>query len=501
MGMNSALKVVETSGLHEDLSRYRAIGSQPEEIFDRLTRLAAHACDTPIALINLTDGTRRWFKSWVGSDLPESADEHAFFAPVNPGAVPWMLEDTRADSRFTDNPFIGGTHRFRFCASVPIKSPRGVAVGNLSVIDRRPRRLTIHQRATLDLIAKQITDALEIRLLASALRHQSKLLEKTQSGARIGSWELDLSTAALAWTDETYRIHGVSRQNYRPGPASALAFYRKESRRKLRLAVEAAALENAPFDMELSLLKGGANARWVRVIGEPDDDPDQAPRICGTVQDITERRELERAMIHGVHEEQARIGRDLHDGLGQELTGASLILGSVASVLVNVPGPVREDLGQVAAILRDSIQACRTLARGASPTAGSHGGLVAALHALCEHLERRHHAGIEFHTLCDEPAIGELAADHVFRIAQEALTNALKHGRSHHIVVSLSEHGNRTVLSIDDDGVGFTRGAKSEGMGLRIMRHRAGLVGGTLDLSTRPGGGTRVRCRVPHSLH
>jgi signal transduction histidine kinase len=211
-----------------------------------------------------------------------------------------------------------------------------------------------------------------------------------------------------------------------------------------------------------------------------------------------ERVRLERVILDTTERAQRRIGEDLHDGLGQQLTAASLAtnglitaLGSAAPLLV----PQAECLAQQ---LRETIAAVRDLAHGLAPVPWTEDGLMHALHELAEVTRRS--SGLRCVFECPQPVATPdvVLAGHLYRIAQEAVSNALKHARANEIRIGLERRKDTLVLEVEDDGDGLPeRSVVGGGMGLRLMRHRATLIGGVFDIGSPPAGGTRIVCSIP----
>jgi PAS domain S-box-containing protein len=212
------------------------------------------------------------------------------------------------------------------------------------------------------------------------------------------------------------------------------------------------------------------------------------------VRDVTERKRLEREIIETVHREQQRIGQDLHDGLGQHLTGITFMTKVLERKLA---GKLPEEAREAAEIGRLVIQALaqtRNLARGLVPTELESSGLIGALKQLVENVEKT--CGVNCSIRVDENVSVQdtILATHVFRIAQEAINNSVKHGKAKKIEVSLSPNGDRIELSVTDNGAGISPEAKMDGLGLRIMHYRARRIGGVLEVATTENGGTRITC-------
>lgn len=209
------------------------------------------------------------------------------------------------------------------------------------------------------------------------------------------------------------------------------------------------------------------------------------------------RRELEKQILEIIGREQRRFGQDLHDGLGQHLTGIELLSQCLEQSLAKKKRPEAEQAATIARHVRDAIKQTKNLARGLSPVELEQDGLRAALKELCR--STTEFGRVKCECVCPEPMPIEenTTATHLYRIAQEAVNNAVKHGHASEIRVSfcLSEKGKRQ-LSIKDNGTGFAVDQSHGGMGLGIMKYRASVIGAELSIESTPGQGTEVRCRL-----
>ncbi|HEX8322902.1 MAG TPA: ATP-binding protein [Tepidisphaeraceae bacterium] len=194
--------------------------------------------------------------------------------------------------------------------------------------------------------------------------------------------------------------------------------------------------------------------------------------------------------------ERQRIGHDLHDGLGQELTGISMLVRALAERLRAEGSATTEQAEQLSGLIRDSVRHAQDLAHGLSPVDLQENDLPLGLRRLCERTARLPNVMCAFvdRGRC---AVSPGAAVHLYRIAQEATGNAMRHGRARNIVVSLNATDMGLTLRVADDGLGFVPQDVSTGLGLRLMEHRAAAIGGSLHVEGRGSGGTIVTCRVP----
>jgi signal transduction histidine kinase len=213
-----------------------------------------------------------------------------------------------------------------------------------------------------------------------------------------------------------------------------------------------------------------------------------------------ERRRLEEELSEISNREQRRIGSDLHDGLGQELTGLSLMMRGIETAIARDAPQLTPQIVRIREVLTQAIESTRALARGLSPVNLERGGLPAALQHLAHQCRSLYGLNCEFRgSVKPNTAIEETPATHLYRIAQEASANAAKHAQARNIVLTLSVEEGSLTLQIEDDGRGIPQAMVQNptGMGLRLMQYRARIIGGNLSVTLRPGGGTCITCRCP----
>jgi len=214
------------------------------------------------------------------------------------------------------------------------------------------------------------------------------------------------------------------------------------------------------------------------------------------LQDVSERKQLERAILQAVNREQYRIGNDLHDGLGQELTGIALMLRGVAGRLTNEYPAVLPEVEGITRLVSNAIENTRSLARGLSPVNLERGGLQDALEGLAMHAMELYGIQVSFsHRAPAGRLLNAEIANHLYRIAQEAVSNAVRHGQARTIRLHLSILRAKVRLTITDDGVGMPDAAlDAAGMGLKTMRYRARMMGGEVHFEHAEPNGTRIIC-------
>jgi len=276
---------------------------------------------------------------------------------------------------------------------------------------------------------------------------------------------------------------------------------------------------------EYRIRTAGGRVRWIiargRVIARAPDGRALAYR--GTLQDVTESietqhqlqrqlarsrevalvseglvrevRRLEAEIREVSQREHERIGHDLHDGLGQELTGVSLLLKTVEDVIARDAPQLTTRVHAVRDMVEQSISTVRALALGLSPVHLDRDGFAVALEQLCSSSEAMYGIPVKFASRLTGSLQGLEAAADLYRIAQEAIRNAARHSGAKEIHLTLTASDKRLTLTIEDDGGGIEPTAQTRGgMGMKIMRYRASIIGALLEIGARQQGGTIVRC-------
>ena len=223
----------------------------------------------------------------------------------------------------------------------------------------------------------------------------------------------------------------------------------------------------------------------------------QRDSIRDRVELLERSQQLEREIINISEREQQRIGRDLHDGVCQYLAAIGFTAAMLNRDLERDSSIRAEKAGEIANLLQDAAKRTRDLARGLSPVDRDEGGLESALNELA--LSTSKLAGISCSFICVGPVqIRDNArAVHLFRIAQEALSNVTKHGHAKAVVIALEACDGALSLRVSDDGLGFDPTcSERKGMGLNIMRYRARMLAGTLEIQSNSPAGTMVTCTI-----
>lgn len=213
-------------------------------------------------------------------------------------------------------------------------------------------------------------------------------------------------------------------------------------------------------------------------------------------ENISVQRQLEAEILEIGERERAQVGQELHDGLCQHLSGVALLAQTLTNALVNAGRPEAGQARELAQLIFSAVEQMRAVARGLRPVELDEGGLVAALQDLAEQANSR--LPCEIRTT-GEPRVNDNdVATQLYRIAHEAITNAVKHSRATRVLIRLRQSADHLTLIVEDDGQGLAPAHEAMGgMGLRIMRYRANSIGARLNLAPRVPSGLTVTCSVP----
>ncbi len=303
----------------ERLREYHLLDTPPEPVFDDITRMIAEICEAPIAMLSLVDGQRQWIKARVGFDGLEFPRECPFcaYAILQPDEI-LQVEDATQDPRFADNPLVTASPHVRFYAGAPLVSFDGLPIGTLSVVDRRPRRLTSSQLLSLRTLAHLLVEKLENRRLASRkigqisdympvlkpatgrlssakafqkwTQDESVRLENVQRMAQIGTWQWELETNRVTWSAELYRLFGLKPNEIEVDYNTFLDRIHPEDRETIFQTVQQCLIDHQPYEFDHRVPWPDGSIHWLHGQGEVIvDENGEVTHMYGTAQDITER--------------------------------------------------------------------------------------------------------------------------------------------------------------------------------------------------------------------
>ncbi len=369
----------------------------------------------------------------------------------------------------------------------------------------------------------------------NALTASEERYALAQKAADIGSWDWNIVTSKLLWSERIEPMFGFAKGQFKGTYEAFLASVHPEDRQFVIDSVNACVEGGADYRIEHRIVWPNGAVRWVSETGDVIRGAGgKAIRMLGVVQDITDRkqaereirklneelerrvlartteltqtnrqlrdeiasrRRLEKEILEISEREQRRIGRELHDSLGQQLTGIAIISKVLEQKLERQSIKEAANAKEIAQLVNEAINQTRQLSRGLHPVSMDEDGLMSALQALAATTQNVF--GVTCTFRCDSrvPVKDPSAAIHLYRIAQEAITNAVRHGDTKQILLELAANHRGATLVIENDGRDFpAKLPKNRGMGLQVMSYRAEMIGGTLNVQPRAGGGTRVTC-------
>lgn len=353
--------------------------------------------------------------------------------------------------------------------------------------------------------ARERTNALqrevdERKQTEEQLRRTMQQLRQLAENITDAFWMRNIGDTRMIYVSPAYeKIWGRTCKDLYPSHSGWLDAIHPEDRE--RVAQAFVKQSSGEHSEEYRIVRPDGSLRWIRDRAFPIRNSAGAIiRIVGIAEDITDRRRLEWEILEISDREQARLGQDLHDSLCQKLVSAAFDNNALKRRLANNELPeAGQVVQQVSAVLDDAITEARTLARGLFPVQLEVDGLHIALQQLAASIHSRFHTNCEAN--CDESITipNNAIATHLYRIAQEAATNAAKHAQAKRISIQLNRDGEFIELKVTDDGLGIRLPLKttSGGMGLHTMEYRARTIGGTLNISRAPVRGTIVSCRLP----
>jgi PAS domain S-box-containing protein len=272
-----------------------------------------------------------------------------------------------------------------------------------------------------------------------------------------------------------------------------------EEAERFRMVVEQLRVEHRTKDYETSWVTRNGSVRLIAWSSSILPSEDGKPAyIIATGIDITERKRLEKAILEISADEQRRIGQDLHDGLGQHLTGIAFMSKAQEQKLTEKGLAEAAEAARIVKLVNEAINKTRELAHGLLPVVSEAQGLMSALTRWAAEVEDLFHISCRLRV--DQPVLihDSAMSTHLYRIAQEAVNNAIKHGQARNITIRLTASNGFGTLRIENDGACLAKSSPdSSGMGMQIMQYRAQMIGGTLTVESGGVRGMAVSCSFP----
>ncbi|MGD9780586.1 MAG: PAS domain S-box protein [Kiritimatiellia bacterium] len=364
----------------------------------------------------------------------------------------------------------------------------------------------VSERKRAELSLRQAHDDLERRvqertaeLVASrqALAESEEQFRQMAENVQEAFWLIDVRTRQALYVSPAFKK--IWNWPVEKTVTRWFARIHPEDRERVVQAFQTGMKAGIPGTIVYRLLWPDGSIRWIESFGSMIRDARGRPsRAAGLHRDVTERRRLEEEILKAAEAERQRIGRDLHDSLGQSLTAIGYLADAVREDLARRRQPEAAAVRKLGRLIEKAASQSHAMARGLLLADVKRGGLAAALQELALRSQELFGIACRYSGSATPPAIDANVAGQLYRIAQEAIANAAKHGKAQRIDVRLATGQHGLLLTVQDNGKGIASGRpKRTGLGLDIMRYRAGMIGATLEFDGKPRRGTTVRCRLP----
>ena len=328
-----------------------------------------------------------------------------------------------------------------------------------------------------------------------SLRRMAAIIESSDD-AIIGK---SLTGVITTWNRGAEKLFGYSTQEA-VGQPMLMIFPPERVKEEADILARIARGESVDHYETVRMRKDGKRVEISVTISPIRDSQGKIVGASKIARDISERRQLELAVAAAAEQERARIARELHDGLGQQLGGLRFLMDGLRRDLQAANAPQAETAGQLAREIATALTQVRTLAHELYAVPPSPDGLLQALENLAERIGGERGITCAFTGEATVLMHNQTVASHLYRIAQEAVHNALKHSRATRIDLELVQQPASVELRVSDNGAGFPVHSHSRGLGLHTMEQRARLVGGQLSVENQPLGGVTVICSVPQAV-
>jgi PAS domain S-box-containing protein len=402
---------------------------------------------------------------------------------------------------------------FKSLAIVPIHYKETV-LGAFHIADRHEGMVPVEKIEFIESISPLVGEAI-LRFSAEEelLKSESRLSE-AQRVAHLGNWDWNIQTNQLYWSDEIYRIFGLSPQQFGVTYDAFLDFVHPEDREALKKAVNKALYEKKPYRIEHRIVLPDGTVRIVNEQAQVMFDYSGKPvRMLGIVRDITDRKKVEDDLKESYEqlrnlsehlqsireEERTNIAREIHDELGQALTALKMDISMISNKLYPDHKPLVEKTGLMLKRIDETIQTVKKICTELRPTVLDHFGLSAAIEWQAEDFQKTTgiNCKVSFHP--EDIVLDQDISIVIFRIFQEAMTNIMRHADATEVKASLKAKDNVITLEVIDNGKGITEEkiTNSSSFGLLGMRERVNFLGGNVTISGVKNKGTTIRVNIP----
>jgi PAS domain S-box-containing protein len=369
-------------------------------------------------------------------------------------------------------------------------------IGVFSALWRENARRRVVE-AELRVSQEELEDRVKERTLS--LSRSEERLRLAQQAARIGAFEWNAATEVDTWTPELEAMYGLPPGGFARTLKAWEELIHPDDRADAVGRIKQALETGQPMEGEWRVIWPDGSVHWL--FGRWQAFKDEAGRpltMTGVNIDVTERKRLEREILEASDSEMRRIGHDLHDGVGQQLTALALFNASLQSELQTHAPQFAQSFKKIGSELHEITRQIRVLSHGLAPISFEENGLAQALRKLANDTSSVAKVNCEFEESAPKATCDPQTAEQLYRIGQEAVTNALKHGHAKKIRIALGMAAQRIELKVSDDGAGFSPSKPNgSGIGLHAMKYRADVVGAELRIESQIGNGTRIVCSLP----
>lgn len=350
--------------------------------------------------------------------------------------------------------------------------------------------------------------------------------------ANIGIWEYNTDSSEFYLSDNIFTFLGISREKYQGSLDSFLKLVHKDDREIVKQTINATIKNRIPFDTEFRMICAHRETRWFRIRGNINfGNSGQSMTILGSIHDKTDRklafdtleervrertsalvsinrklrreiaenRKMKKIIMELSEKERQKIGQDLHDGLSQQLGGILFMIETLAQKLSQKRIKEKKDIEKIRDYLNNALKYLRNISKGLYLTFGET-GLQFALMELSAQFRESYGMDVSLNMENWTELNNDIVSTNIFRITQEALNNAVKHGNASRAVITLSKTDDRISLTIRDFGKGFPPSPNKKGLGLKIMEYRASQMEGSFCVESIPQGGTLIRCQFSNKI-
>ncbi len=413
-----------------------------------------------------------------------------------------VVADIQASPLWRDYREVARVHGLAACWSTPVICGRGELLGTFAMYYREPRAPTCEDLEVLRIAGPLAAVVIQRHRDAQRLKESEERFGSVFEHAAIGMALVSPEGKWLRVNPAICRIVGYSADELLQIDFQAIT-HPDDLMMDLNYVGEMLEGTRTAYHVEKRYLHKAGHTVWVLLsVSLVRDDRGTPLYFISQTQDITERRRLEQAVTEFMSSEQRQLGHDLHDGLGQELTGLSLLASAFATRAERAGSPLAGDASALSHIATTAVATCRDIVHGVSPLTESNGGLEECLRRLAHRASAVGRCAVRCR--CEgklPPSLNWYKRDQLYRIAQEALNNALMHSLAGRIEISLQIDARCVRIQVANDGAGGPLlEAAQNGFGMATMKFRAAAINARISTIPQIGGGSVLLCECPYDL-